>query len=212
MFSIIYFVALALLQSQLSCGKFTPIVGGANLTEFMKLQRQKRTLIFNGNGLVKIDAGAIATVNVDDPIDWRSIVSINNIQGGFYPLPDEPTYPWEKWEDTFARSMRNFRGHTDYEADDSRKFVYTLLEVLMERQHGNGHQCLLRSICRNAQVDGHVGMFSELVDVVLRPGKEDIGAAYMEAFLAGKSDADCSRLYAECQVASNFLDQYLDYI
>lgn len=105
---------------------------------------------------------------MDDPIEWRSIVSINNIQGGHYPLPSEPTYPWEKWEDTFARSMKSFQGQADFETDDSRLFAYILLEALMERQHGNGHRCLLRSICQNAQVDEHVGILSEIMDVILR--------------------------------------------
>ncbi|XP_069967872.1 uncharacterized protein [Bactrocera oleae] len=160
----------------------------------------------------KIDAGAIASINLDDPIDWRSIVSINNIQGGHYPLPTAPTYPWDKWEETFARSMKLLQEQIELEPDDSRLFIYTLLEVLMERQHGNGHRCLLRSICQNAQVDEHVGMFSEIMDVVLSPGKESIAVAYTDAFVAGKADADCMRLYSECRVPSNFLDQYLDYV
>ncbi|XP_039965856.1 uncharacterized protein LOC126761760 isoform X1 [Bactrocera neohumeralis] len=209
---VIYFLGIALLNAELFSAKLSPIQSGANLTEFVNLRRQKRTLIFEGSGLVKIDAGAIATVNVDEPIAWRSIVSINNIQGGFYPLPAVPTYPWDKWEDTFARSMKHFQELADFETDDSRLFIYTLLEVLMERQHGNGHQCLLRSICQNAQVDEHVGMFSEIMDVVLRPGKESIAVAYTDAFVAGKANADCMRLYSECRVPSNYLDQYLDYV
>nr|XP_014100932.1 uncharacterized protein LOC106625628 isoform X2 [Bactrocera oleae] len=209
---VIYFIGITLLNAELFSAKLSPIQSGANLTEFMNLRRQKRTLIFEGSGLVKIDAGAIASINLDDPIDWRSIVSINNIQGGHYPLPTAPTYPWDKWEETFARSMKHLQEQIELETDDSRLFIYTLLEVLMERQHGNGHRCLLRSICQNAQVDEHVGMFSEIMDVVLSPGKESIAVAYTDAFVAGKADADCMRLYSECRVPSNFLDQYLDYV
>lgn len=64
--------------------------------------------------------------------------------------------------------MKSFQGQADFETDDSRLFAYILLEALMERQHGNGHRCLLRSICQNAQVDEHVGILSEIMDVILR--------------------------------------------
>ncbi|XP_053955373.1 uncharacterized protein LOC128861335 isoform X1 [Anastrepha ludens] len=212
MYFIKYFVGMVLIHTQFTYARLNHIQIGANLTEFMQLQRQRRSLIFNGNGLVKIDAGVIASINLDDPVDWRSIVSINNIQGGFYPLPYEPLYPWDKWEDIFARSLKNLLPGSNYETDDSRKFAYAAIEALMQLQHGNGHKCLLRSICKNAQVDEHVGIFSEIMDVVLSPGREDIDVVYMEAFQAGKSGADCLRLYAECRVSSNFLDQYLDYV
>ncbi|XP_017485651.1 PREDICTED: uncharacterized protein LOC108374190 [Rhagoletis zephyria] len=212
MYIISFFVGAVLIYSQTSHARLNPIQFNANLTDFMKLQRQKRGLIFNGNGQIKIDTGVIAAIDLGDPIQWRSLVSINNLQGGFYPLPSEPLYPWDKWEETFARSLKNMHAEADYKADDSRKFAYTVLEVLMERQHGNGRKCLLRSICKNAQVDEHVGMFSEILNIVLSPGKNDIDVLYMEAFRAGKSGADCVRLYSECRVVSNFLDQYLDYI
>ncbi|XP_067613000.1 uncharacterized protein [Eurosta solidaginis] len=206
------FVGIALVYPQLSYTSLSRLRVGANLTEFMKLNRQRRTLIYNGSGSVKIDAGAISGIDLGDPIAWRNLVCINNIQGGFYPVPSTPLYPWDKWEDTFARFSRHSRSDVDYIADDSRKLVYNVLEILMERQHGAGHICLLRSICQNAQVDEHIGMFSEIMDVVLSPGKEDIDITYNEASLAGKAGADCLHLYAGCRVGTNLLDQYLDYV
>ncbi|XP_067612999.1 uncharacterized protein [Eurosta solidaginis] len=191
------------------------INAGANLTDFMQT-RKKRSLIFNGGGSIKLSIGPSGQVNLADPITWRSLVCSYNLQGGSYPLPTSPLYPWDKWEDTFARKVRHIPDQPysfdNYETDDSRLFVYTVLETLMSQRGVNGRQCLLRSICQNAQVDEHVGVLSELLDVVLTPGKEDLDNGYFVARDAGLAGADCLQLYAECPTGVSLLDSYLDYL
>ena len=117
-------------------------------------------------------------VRLADPITWRSLVNSINLQGGHYALPTEPLYPWDKYEDIFARSMKNIammqaRDHSVNsaelpETDDSRLFVYRVIEKYLDLQNsGTGQACLLRSICENAQIHLHVGMYSEILNLIL---------------------------------------------
>uniref|UniRef100_A0A034WKY6 Uncharacterized protein n=1 Tax=Bactrocera dorsalis TaxID=27457 RepID=A0A034WKY6_BACDO len=192
------------------------ITVGANLTDFMHV-RKKRSLIFNGSGSVKLSIGPSGQVDLADPITWRSLVCSYSLQGGQYSIPSSPLYPWDKWEDTFARKSRLLHNSQPelaaytYEADESRLFFYTLLETLMSQRGVDGRQCLLRSICQNAQVDQHVGLLSEILDTVLTPGVEDLDKSYQSAREAGVAGADCLKLYADCPEGLNWLDTYLDY-
>ncbi|XP_054732837.1 uncharacterized protein LOC129240838 [Anastrepha obliqua] len=210
-------LACLLLHLDVICANFYGITAGANLTDFMHL-RKKRSLIFNGSGQLKLSVGPSEQVDLADPISWRSLVCSHSLQGGHYSIPSSPLYPWDKWEDTFARQTRRLHDNPlgfdnyIYESDDSRLFVYTVLETLMNRRGVNGHQCLLRSICQNAQVGQHVGVLSELLDVVLTPGMEDLDKSYRVAREAGAGDADCLKLYSECPAGVNLLDSYLDYL
>lgn len=110
-------------------------------------------------------------VRLDDPVSWRSMVCSYTIQGGQYSVPTEPLYPWDKWENTFARSLNQmkskFENYGDYEQDESREFVYTVLENYMSRNNANGHQCMLRAICENAQVHHHVDVFAKVLNIIL---------------------------------------------
>ncbi|XP_070142024.1 uncharacterized protein [Drosophila kikkawai] len=140
--------------------------------------------------------------------------------GGTYSLPTSPIWPWDKWEGTFARSLaqmkRNIEIHTANGgvryADDARLLVYTALEEYMGRRNNNlamGRQCLLRSICENAQIHHHIGVFSEIMDIVLSPGKAELDNSYHEAYAAGKAGANCLHLYRTCPRGLNFLDGLL---
>lgn len=110
-------------------------------------------------------------VRLADPLAWRSLVCSFNLQGGQYQIPTEPVYPWDKWEDTFARSLNQmktkFETYAEYEQDESREFLYMVLEKYMTRTNVNGRQCLLRAICENAQIHEHIGIFANVLDVVL---------------------------------------------
>lgn len=110
-------------------------------------------------------------VPLADPVSFRSLVCSYTLQGGHYTIPTEPLYPWDKWENTFARSLKQmkskFERYGEYETDGSREFVYTLLEEYIGRNNANGHQCLLRAICENAQVQHHEDVFAQVLNVVL---------------------------------------------
>ncbi|KAH8322913.1 hypothetical protein KR059_010724, partial [Drosophila kikkawai] len=190
-----------------------------NLTEFMR-HRQKRWLIYQNSGSMKFSIGPSLPIPLEDKVTFRSCVLSFTLQGGTYSLPTSPIWPWDKWEGTFARSLaqmkRNIEIHTANGgvryADDARLLVYTALEEYMGRRNNNlamGRQCLLRSICENAQIHHHIGVFSEIMDIVLSPGKAELDNSYHEAYAAGKAGANCLHLYRTCPRGLNFLDGLL---
>ncbi|XP_037940160.1 uncharacterized protein LOC119673024 [Teleopsis dalmanni] len=183
-----------------------------NVTEFLN-HRQKRHLVFEGGGNIKLVMGPALPVPLGDPVDWRGLIAAYNLQGGTYTIQSTPLYPWDKWETIFSRSVRRMRARIHYPdkfvEDDSRLFVYTALEAFMNKLHGNGRDCLLRSICVNAQIDQHVGVFAEIYNIVLTPGNMLLEPAYKAAYDAGKSGIECNKLYGKCTVISNFLDQHM---
>ncbi|EDW19569.1 uncharacterized protein LOC6583428 [Drosophila mojavensis] len=191
----------------------------ANLTEFLA-HRQRRGLIFQKSGSIKFSIGASMPIPLGDPVKFRSAVLSFSLQGGTYSMPTSPIWPWDKWETTFARSLqqmrRNIERHTASGAlryaDDARQLVYTALEEYMGRRNNDmvaGRQCLLRSICENAQVHHHVGIFSEILNIVLSPGKADIDNCYHDAFAAGQAGANCLAVFEACPRGLNFLDEML---
>ncbi|XP_030386197.1 uncharacterized protein LOC115633012 [Scaptodrosophila lebanonensis] len=193
----------------------------SNLTEFLQ-HRQKRWLIFENRGSIKFAVGPSMPIPLGDKVSWRSLVLSYNLHGFQHNLPTEPTWPWDKWETLFARSMQAMRRNIERRTasgavrypDDARELVYTAFEEYTTRRAGGndpnlGRQCLLRSICENAQIHQHVGVFSELLNIVLSPGKADLDASYHDAYEAGKSGANCLRLFKACPRGANILDEYL---
>ncbi|XP_017128188.1 uncharacterized protein LOC108146654 [Drosophila elegans] len=190
-----------------------------NLTEFMG-HRQKRWLIYQNSGSMKFSIGPSLPIPLEDKVTFRSCVLSFTLQGGSYSLPTSPIWPWDKWEGTFARSLTQMRRNIERQtangevryADDARLLVYTALEEYIGRRNNNlsmGRQCLLRSICENAQIHHHIGVFSEIMDIILSPGKADLDNSYHEAYAAGRAGANCLGLYKSCPRGLNFLDGLL---
>ncbi|EDW93719.1 uncharacterized protein LOC6533281 [Drosophila yakuba] len=197
----------------------SPGLASRNLTEFMG-HRQKRWLIYQNSGSMKFSIGPSMPIPLGDKVSFRSCVLSFTLQGGSYSLPTSPIWPWDKWEGTFARSLTQMRKNIERHvanggvryADDARLLVYTALEEYIGRSnndHSVGRQCLLRSICENAQIHHHIGVFSEIMDIVLSPGKADVDNAYHEAYAAGRAGANCLGLYRTCPRGINFLDGLL---
>ncbi|XP_037932180.1 uncharacterized protein LOC119666975 [Teleopsis dalmanni] len=157
--------------------------------------------------------GPALPLDFGDPVDWRSIINTYNLQGGTYTIQSTPLYPWDKWETIFSRSVGRMRTNIDkdgiFRKDDARLLVYIALESFMNKTHGNGHDCLLRSICKNAQIEQHVGVFAEIYNIVLTPGTEFMDTAYKEAHVAGKSGVDCYKTFKKCKVAANIVEQFM---
>ncbi|XP_059224322.1 uncharacterized protein LOC131997378 [Stomoxys calcitrans] len=179
---------------------------GHNLSDFTQ-HRQKRGLIFQNGGIAKIVFGPVFPIVLGDAISWRSILSLIVFHCGEFKVPDSPLYPWDKWENIYARSQSNLG---QLEPDISREFIYTAIEYFMERSHGIGRTCLLRSICENAQVHHHMDVFGEVLNVILTPGKETLDPVYQEAYQIGSNGADCFRYYGDCPKGSNFFDQFIE--
>ncbi|XP_075163175.1 uncharacterized protein LOC142235802 [Haematobia irritans] len=190
-------------------------IGAANnLTAFRQRHRERRGLIFTNGGTIKFSIGPSMPVPLDDPVPFRSMVCSYTLQGGQYTIPTEPLYPWDKWENTFARSMKQkteeFELHGKYESDGSREFVYILMEEYMGRNNANGHQCLLRAICENVQTGQHNGLFAQILNVILTPGHENLDKSYVMAQQAGRYGVDCQKLYYLCPKGQSLLDQYVN--
>ncbi|XP_061391768.1 uncharacterized protein LOC133327222 [Musca vetustissima] len=183
-----------------------------NLTDVRREHRSRRGLIFTNGGTIKLSIGPAMPVTLADPISFRSLVCSYNLQGGHYTIPTEPLYPWDKWEDTFARSLKDiknkFERYGEYE-DGSREFVYTLLETYISRNNADGRQCMLRAICENAQVHRHEGVFAEILNIVLTPGHEHLDKSYHMALQAGRYGVDCLQMYNLCPKGSSILDQFI---
>ena len=95
--------------------------------------------------------------------------------------------------------------------DDSRLFMYSMLETTWERRGRDGRQCLLRAICEVAESPfAHNGMFGEIVDTIFTPHSEDEhfgrGTAFEEAREAGLHGAHCEKTYWKCPPGQGFLD------
>ncbi|XP_013115584.1 uncharacterized protein LOC106093128 [Stomoxys calcitrans] len=186
-----------------------------NLKAFRR-HRERRGLVFTNGGIIKLSIGPSIQVALADPVPFRSLVYSFNVQGGQYTIPTEPLYPWDKWENTFARSLKQiksrFEDWGENKDDGSREFLYTVLEDYMARNNANGHQCLLRAICQNAQVQRHEGIFAQLLDVILTPGHENLDKSYVMAMQAGRYGVDCLTMYYLCPTGSSPLDQYINEI
>ncbi|XP_068150071.1 uncharacterized protein [Drosophila tropicalis] len=192
---------------------------GQNITEFL-LHRQRRWLIFQNSGSIKFSIGPSMPIPLGDHVTFRSCVLSYTLQGGTYSMPTSPIWPWDKWESTFARSLSQMRRNIEIQtasgnlkyADDARLLVYTALEEYIGRRNDDmsiGRPCLLRSICENAQIHHHVGIFSEILNIVLSPGKANLEIAYHDAYTAGRRGINCLTQYDSCPRGLNFLDEFL---
>ncbi|XP_065361818.1 uncharacterized protein LOC135955395 [Calliphora vicina] len=150
--------------------------------------------------------GPIQPITLADPIVWRSLICSYNIHVGNYQIPSTPLYPWDKWENFYVRSNQ---GRAHIKPDESREFLYLVLENYMNLSHGNGKECLLRSICENAQIHKHMDLFAEILNVILTPGYGDVDGIYGHAYEMGRAGADCFKYYSKCPPGFCFLDQFL---
>lgn len=108
--------------------------------------------------------GPIFPITLADPIAWRSLICLYNIHVGDYKIPSFPLYPWDKWENLYVRSNQ---GRAIAKPDESREFLYLVLENYMSSRYGNGRECMLRSICENAQIHHQMDLFGQILNIIL---------------------------------------------
>lgn len=112
-------------------------------------------------------------VEFEDPIRWRTLNCGYNLQCQ-YAIPTDALYIWDKFDDEHyvTRSLQSIREEFDKtgeaKSDESRLFVYTAIETFINQQGKNGRTCLLKAICQNSQVDEHHGIYTEVLNAVLR--------------------------------------------
>ncbi|XP_037920712.1 uncharacterized protein LOC119657740 [Hermetia illucens] len=179
-----------------------------NLTHWKEPQhtRKDRALIFHNSGVAKMVFGAIYPIHLEDKVKWRQLNCAYNLQAQ-YSVPTEPIYWWDKWKGRTLRSMHEqFEKSGTYVPDESRLFIYSAMEAYMNQQGKNGRKCLCRSICENAQIDHPEGIFSEILYVLLLPGKDFSRDEYKDAYEAGRAGADCEFIYPECPRGEGLLD------
>lgn len=135
------------------------------------LSRQKRfLLIFNNGGLIKAVMGISCPVMFNDRTK-RSLGMSYNFQSQYRFNPNY-TSPLE--HPIFTGLQRRLKRQKSLnkiamssEKDDSRKLLYSLLKLTMERRGINGEQCLFRAICEVAESSyKHNGLFGELIDLI----------------------------------------------
>ncbi|EDW93720.1 uncharacterized protein LOC6533282 [Drosophila yakuba] len=207
----IYLLALSLPVVRSAYEVVGPPVG-QNVTEYMHARQKRHQLIYRNGGTIRLVVGPVLATQLEDPVVWRSMVYYYVLHFGAFTLPSAPLYPWDKWETIYARSLQEkIRSLDESHEDDTRLFVYAILENYMDQVSGSvgrGRHCLLRGICENAQVHHHVGIMAELLNVLLTPGKTRLDVSYTEAFAAGKAGIDCIAHYSDCPRGESVLDAY----
>lgn len=147
-------------------------------------------------------------VVLEDPIAWRAMLGLVNFHTQ-YSVPTRPLYPWDLWENYDRRSLESikedFQRTGTYSVDESRIFIYEFLRKYMNQQGANGEVCLQKAFCENAQIDHHDGVYSEIVNTILTPGKID--DHFVDAFKAGKAGVICEEVFSKCPKGDSLFDK-----
>lgn len=74
------------------------------------------------------------------------------------------------------------------------------MSQIIFREHKNGHECLLRTICEVAETPlSHNGLIGELLQVFFTPGDHEIiDDEYRYAMKAGLQHVTCDKLFPDC--------------
>lgn len=105
--------------------------------------------------------------------------------------------------DIFENCQRS--GQQELE-DTGRTLVYESLISFMNRQGTDGRECLRKAICENAQIEHHEGLFSEVISVVLTPGR--VNDPFQSDFESGRMGVDCKLSYPKCAPGDSIFDRY----
>lgn len=146
-------------------------------------------------------------VALEDPIAWRAMLGLVNFHTQ-YNVPTRSLYPWDLFENYDRRSLQSVKEEFDktgtYSIDESRIFVYEFLRKYMDQQGKNGEACLEKAFCENAQIDHHEGVYSEILNSILTPGKVD--DHFKDAYNAGKAGVNCETVYSQCKKGDSLFD------
>lgn len=107
--------------------------------------------------------GFATPVDLGDKVAWRSMNMGYNFQAQ-YAVPTAPIYWWDK----FDRALKT-QTYSNKQTDGTREYVYTAIELWMNRKGKNGRKCLLRTICEMAETPiSHRSLTDEVLNLVFR--------------------------------------------
>ncbi|BFG05578.1 uncharacterized protein DMAD_04278 [Drosophila madeirensis] len=179
----------------------------ANLTSWQHHRRQKRFLIYQNGGVVKLVTGCAFPVPFEEKKAWRQLVWLMNFHYQFNE-PQTPIYWWNLWN-----SARQLKGPAPAPApppppvlDEPQLLLFKFAENYMSQIGQNGTACLERLICENGQVHEHLGLYAQLLHRLLRPHRT-LDERYRDAYKMGRHGVDCRRAYP--QASHCLLDDFV---
>lgn len=150
----------------------------------------------------------IHNVQLEDPIYWRDLLGIFNLQCQYNAAPS-PLFWWDIFENYDQRAMQSVKEAFDKTGkvipDESRLFVYEFLKTFMDQKGANGEECLKKSVCENSQIDHHDGLFPEILNAILTPGVIEV--EYKDSYLAGRHGVDCQKVFKKCPKGDSIFDR-----
>ncbi|XP_066252247.1 uncharacterized protein [Euwallacea similis] len=130
-----------------------------------------------------------------------------------YPLPYNTT-AISNYPPSLSRNSRDKRELDEGMMLSDRAVFYSAVEDFLDKQNINGRQCLLKTICENADFthfDDDGGLLGQILNVFLTPDNGNgpdplLDEAYSDAQKAGEFGADCNSLYSGCNLGKSFFD------
>ena len=101
-----------------------------------------------------------------DKKNWRSLNLGYNMQAQYTPLPSV-IWPWNLFSRSLIYQKHNYNNGT-YTPDNTRTFMYNVIEMIMNRKGIHGKQCLLKAICDAAHSPiQRINVFEEILHLLL---------------------------------------------
>lgn len=184
----------------------------ANLTSWRHHRRQKRFLIFQDGGVVKMVTGTAFPVDFQEKNAWRQLVWLMNYHYQFRE-PTTPIYWWKLWNGRdlkgplkLTKEQQQVQHVEELEIDEPQQMLYEFAEEYMNQRGQHGRSCMERLICENGQVHEHSGLYAQLLHRLLIPHKS-LPARYVDAYSMGKHGVNCQSAYPEASHC--LLDDYV---
>ncbi|KAL7738451.1 hypothetical protein ACLKA6_006759 [Drosophila palustris] len=186
---------------------------GANLTSWRHHRRQKRFLIFQDGGVVKMVAGTAFPVDFQEKNAWRQLVWLMNYHYQFRE-PTSPIYWWKLWNGRDLKGplrltkeqQQQVQEEELEEVDEPQQMLFEFAEEYMNQRGQDGRSCLERLICENGQVHEHRGLYAQLLHRLLTPHRS-LDVRYVDAYKMGRHGANCRSAFPEASHC--LLDDYV---
>ncbi|KAH8298442.1 hypothetical protein KR044_002983, partial [Drosophila immigrans] len=184
----------------------------ANLTSWRHHRRQKRFLIYQDGGVIKMVTGTAFPVDFQEKNAWRQLVWLMNYHYQFRE-PTSPIYWWKLWQGRdlkgplkLTKEQLQQQKIVENEVDETQQMLYEFAEEYMNHRGQQGRACLQRLICENGQIHEHRGLYAQLLHRMLTPHRT-LEARYVDAYQMGRDGINCRSAYPEALHC--VLDEYV---